>query len=89
MNKKQKTQQQIITTPVGNQYMATYVGAVGAAKYFECKKPGTDTVVGFAATVDNKNFGPVCRDFLVATVRARNIADASASWFSQLFVRQK
>ena len=69
--------------------MATYVVAIGDEKYFECKKPGTGTVVGFAATVDNKNFGPVCPDYETAALRARNVADTRGSWFAQLFVRQK
>ncbi|MFQ6702950.1 MAG: hypothetical protein ACLRFO_01955 [Alphaproteobacteria bacterium] len=90
MNKNDKTQEQLVKTSVGNQYMATYAGTVGDARYYECKDPVTGKKVGFVATVVPGKFGPLCLGFVEATMRARNIVDSTGPWWARLlFGRQK
>ena len=84
-----KTQEQLITTSTGHQYMATYAGRLGDAQYFVCKKVGGDTIVGTVATLDGQKFGPLCNGYMNAALRARNVADTRKSWFAQLFLHQK
>ncbi|MBR5566687.1 MAG: hypothetical protein IKW09_01110 [Alphaproteobacteria bacterium] len=90
MNKEQQTQSQLITTSVGHQYMATYAGRLGDAQYFVCSRPDSGERVGTAATLDGKNFGPVCCGYLTAVQRARNVADARKRQLVRfLFARNK
>ncbi len=86
MNKSQK---QMIVTSAGNRYMATYAGSVGDIKYFECKDPVTGKKVGFVASVAHGRFGPMCTDFVTATIRARNIAYSKSAWWTRMFARSK
>ena len=90
MCKNDKTHEQLIKTSVGNQYMATYAGTMGCAKYYECKDPVGGQTVGFVATVVPGQFGPMCDNYVAATLRARNIVDCNAPWWTKmLFARQK
>ncbi len=84
-----KSQEQMIVTSAGNRYMATYAGNVGNIKYFECKDPVTGKKVGFVASVAQGHFGPMCTDFINATIRARNIADSKFAWWTRMFARSK
>lgn len=90
MVKDNKTQKQLIETSVGNQYMATYAGTIGCAKYYECKDPVSGNSVGFVATVVPGKFGPMCQDYVAAAMRARNIVESTGSLWTRLFFgRQK
>ncbi|MBQ8368300.1 MAG: hypothetical protein IJX43_04570 [Alphaproteobacteria bacterium] len=90
MNKKQQTQSQLITTSTGHQYVATYAGRLGDAQYFVCSRPDSGERVGTVATLDGKNFGPVCCGYLTAVQRARNVADARKRQVARfLFARNK
>ncbi|MBE6456367.1 MAG: hypothetical protein IKA25_04200 [Alphaproteobacteria bacterium] len=90
MGKNDKTQEQLIKTSVGNQYMATYAGVLGDAKYYECKDPVNGKTVGFVATIIPGKFGPMCLDYIAASKRARNIVDSTGSWWTRiLFARQR
>lgn len=73
-----------IKSSVGNQYMATYAGAIGNIKCFECKMPDTQKVVGYIAITPMGKVGPLCKDYVAAALRVRNIADNSASWLAKL-----
>ena len=90
MGKDNKTQEQLIETSVGHQYMATYAGTIGYAKYYECKDPVSGNSIGFVATVVPGKFGPMCQDYIAAAKRARNIVESTGSlWTRLLFGRQK
>ena len=84
-----KSQEQLIVTSTGHQYMATYAGAMGDIKYFECKDLITGKKVGFVASVAQGQFGPVCMDYVTATMRARNIAYSKFASWTRMFARSK
>ena len=69
--------------------MATYAGSFAGADYFKCSRVGDSEIVGTVASLDGKNFGPLCNGYLTAVQRARNVIEAKGSWFAQLFVHQK
>ena len=77
--------QRNIKSSVGNQYMATYAGTIGNVKYFECKMPGTQTVAGYVAVTPHGKAGPLCKDYVAAALRVRNIVDNTSSWLAKLF----
>lgn len=90
MDNDKKTQEQLVKTSVGNQYVATYAGVLGDATYYECKDPVSGKKVGFVATVIPGRFGPLCLNYVAAAMRARNIVDSTVSWWTRLvFQRQK
>ncbi len=89
MNKEQQTQSQLIKTSVGNLYKATYAGSVGGVQYFVCSRPDSGERVGTVATLDGKNFGPVCCGYLTAVQRARNVADTRNKRILRFRLKQK
>ena len=87
---KTETQGQLIKTPAGNQYFATFAGSLGGVKYYECKDIVTGQNVGFVASIVPGKFGPLCADYLVAGLRARNIFDVTVPcWTKILLLRQR
>ena len=84
MGKNNKTQEQLIKTSLGHQYVGTYAGTLGDADYYVCKDQNTGRVLGYVATVVSGKFGPMCSDYLSATIRARNVATSCVPWWTRL-----
>ncbi len=89
MSKQQETQQQFITTSTGFQCVAVYAGNFAGVKYYECSCPLTNNFLGYTALVANNKYGPLCKNTVTATIRARNIAERSVPWWTKLFEFQR
>ena len=89
MSGKKDTNPQVIVTSTGKRYMATYAGTLGEVDYYRCQDVATGDVVGYAATMGAGKFGPVCKDYMAAALRMRNIAYSWDSWIGKLFAHQK
>ncbi len=89
MSNEQNAQQQQITTFGGVQGVLVYAGTIGEVKYFECRCPKTNNLMGYVGRVAKDKYGPLCKDGVLATMRARNISERTVSWIARLLDFQR
>ena len=87
MEEQLKQSPKLIRTSVGNQYTVSYIGSIGDARCYKCKDSQTGTV-WYVATLGD-GFGPMCKHYVEAAMRARNVALAKDILAEKMLRRQK
>ena len=85
----EQTAQQQITTFGGTQGVLVYAGTIGEVKYFECRCPQTNNLMGYVGCISKGKYGPLCSNGVSATMRARNISERTMSWWAKIFEFQR
>ena len=83
MNSEQKAQQQI-TTVGGSRCIIKCAGTIAGVKYFECRCPRTNKMLGYVGQVSENKYGPLCKEAFDATMRARIIAENGMTFWDVL-----